>query len=291
MITHLFLLFKGDNIVPSQDKHYITNNNFSLKHIAESGQCFRMYRLEENIYEMIAFGKYLVLKQIDEVTIEFSCTYEEYESLWKAYFDIDTKYCEIITNLKNLNNSYLTDACDFGSGIRILKQDKWETLVSFIISQRKNIPAIQKSIETMSELMGNKIYTGRGFYVYSFPTAEQILNNKDKLSKCSLGYREEYIYQVAKSVVSGELDLDLLSNMSSEYIITNLLKIYGVGIKVASCVALFAYHKLEIFPIDVWIQRIENTYYNGHFPVELCQQYAGVAQQYMFYYERYRNNI
>ena len=186
------------------------------------------------------------------------------------------------------NDPFLYAACSFGKGIRILKQDAWEMLVSFIISQNKNIPAIKKSVELLCEAAGQRVEDSCGRY-YLFPTPEAILSMSDEeLSTCRLGYRCRYVRAAAADVAGGRLNLDALRNASEEDTLKALTGVYGVGIKVANCVSLFGLHHIDAFPIDVWIRRILDNEYPGEYPMEEYRPYNGIYQQYMFYY--YRNH-
>ncbi|MBQ9980347.1 MAG: DNA-3-methyladenine glycosylase 2 family protein [Oscillospiraceae bacterium] len=178
-------------------------------------------------------------------------------------------------------------ACDFGKGIRILNQDSWEALCSFIISQCNNIPRIKGIINVLCEQWGKAIeFEGRRFY--TFPGAEIIaaLDESD-LSPLRCGYRAEYIIKAARAVAGGEIDLEALKKCSDGEALSALKSLRGVGDKVANCVLLFGLHKLDSFPVDVWIRRtVREKYGRGFDPAAAFGQYAGIAQQYMFYYAR-----
>lgn len=220
---------------------------------------------------------------IEDHTYEFSCSKDEYESFWKSYFDLDTDYTKFINSIDK-EDEYLTKAAQYGYGMRILRQDPFETLISFIISQRKNIPAIKASVEKLSRAFGHDIGGD-----YSFPSVKELsMADFLELSKCSLGYRASYIFKTVEMINTGKFDLDKLKSdqLTSEELTSRLMALPGVGIKVANCTSLFGFHRLEAFPRDVWIKRIEDKYYNGHFDEDRYPGFAGVLQQYMFYYER-----
>lgn len=267
----------------------IYSSNFNIKHIADSGQCFRMNRIEDNRYGLIAYGRYLELTQLDEKRIELACSEEEYDLIWKDYFDMDYNYGHIITGLSKGNDEFLKNAVRYGSGLRILKQEIFETLISFIISQRKNIPAIKNCIEQLclqygekkiSRIDGEKIY-------YAFPSPEKLaMADRKDLRKAGLGYRDEYVLKTAAAVWKGEIDLNGLKQLSREKALDQLLGLSGVGIKVANCVSLYGLHHIEAFPVDVWIARILKDIYHNNFNLELYKGFAGIVQQYMFYYMR-----
>ena len=269
-------------------------DNFSPKVITESGQCFRMRETKKNSYEIIALNRFLKIKQISNNHFDFDCDKTEFETIWKPYFDLDRNYKDLLHFVDKQDN-YLQNAISFGEGMKLLKQDSFEMLISFIISQRKSIPAIRKCILAISKLAGELI--GKSDFdqeeIYAFPTAKALsCLTEEELNRCMLGYRTKYIMSNAEAVASGELNLDNLSYLSSKDLIAELMKLFGVGIKVASCTALFGFQRLEVFPIDVWIKRILDREYKGIFPPKNVQhkqeyqRYAGILQQYMFYYER-----
>ncbi len=232
-------------------------------------------------------NKVVFIEKTGEGEYEFSCSPEEFFSLWHDYFDLGTDYDYFRSKVPS-NDSFLQEAIKVGGGIRILKQDPWEMLITFIISQRKNIPAIIKAVETLSQLCGTPIKSSDGqILAYGFPSPEALSRlSLEDLTACSLGYRAKYIYQATRAVVSGEFSLEAGREMSDEQLKTHLLKVTGVGEKVANCVMLFGFYRIGAFPVDVWIDRVISNEYNGNFPLELYQGFAGVIQQYMFYYGR-----
>ncbi len=262
----------------------IKNNNFSLAQISESGQCFRMTELGEGRYELIAWGRYLELMQ-EKDAICFDCTEEEFEQIWKEYFDLDTDYGKIIASVDS-GDSYLQKAADYGSGIRILRQDVWEMLISFIISQQNNIKRIRKCIDLLCAKYGEEKIAYGGRTYHAFPTPETLAEaSLEELYACNLGYRSRYIKQTAQSIAIGEVDLDKIRTMEYPEANEELKKLCGVGAKVADCICLFGLHRLDAFPKDVHIGRVlENCYPKG-FPFEKYSGFAGVLQQYIFYYD------
>lgn len=257
--------------------------NLNLRTIANSGQCFRMYEVSDGIFNVLSTDKFLRVSVINNDTFDFECSAKEF-SFYEKYFDLEDKY-EKYKKVCKKNDVFLKKCIDFSSGLRILNQDKFEMIISFIISQRKSVKAIQTSIERLCKLSGKKIENKYGVF-YSFPTAEQILKlSKDKLLSCGMGYRTDYIINFCKEYLAGNYDLDAFSKLSDEMLIEKLLSIKGVGVKVASCVALFAYHRMSICPRDVWINRVIDKKYNGKIPKEY-EKYAGMIQQYWFNYTR-----
>ena len=257
----------------------------NMDKISDSGQIFRFVRDSEDTLELIARDRFLHIYRRDDGDYELDCDKKSYDSYWKYYFDIDTDYDKFISNIPK-SDRFLTNAAKFSRGMKILNQDAWEMLISFIISQRKSIPAIRTSIERLSSLCGKKIKDGKNPR-YAFPTAKAIASlSIDELYDCGLGYRAPYIYKVAHEVISGDIDLDSMKDMTDDELLSSLMDIYGIGVKVANCVMLFGYHRIGAFPIDVWIKRVIDKYYDGRFPLERYDGYAGVLQQYMFFYER-----
>ncbi len=282
-------------------------DDLDLLKIAESGQCFRWKRIDNGggpaACRIIAGGRVLfIMEGEDTVTFELSCTEEEYRDLWKEYLDMDTDYRGIRKLAVDSGDTVLSSASDTGKGIRILKQDPFEMLISFIISQRKSIPAIRSTIEKICSKAGKKlelkegekkwlkdhgILSEAGEDIFTFPSAEDIVRlSDDDLAACGTGYRAPYIERAAEGVISGEIDLDSMEKLQDEELITELMKIYGVGKKVASCVCLFGFHRLDFFPIDVWIERVLSKYYPKGFPFDAYKPYNGVMQQYLFFNER-----
>jgi N-glycosylase/DNA lyase len=274
---------------------------FDLEQIADSGQCFRWTRILEDEtggatsdiesgkikYRIIAFGKILNIEQdMTSGIVTMDCSDTDFDNIWKDYFDLDTDYGKIIDRIPE-DDSYLKRAASGCDGIRIIRQDPWETLITFIISQRKNIPAIKASVEKICKAAGSVIGEADGEKLYAFPTPEQLSSlSMDDLNACSLGYRAQYIYKAARAAVDGVVDLDKWKSLGDEELFDKLCSLYGVGKKVANCTMLFGFYRLDSFPIDVWMNKIQDKYYPEGFPIEAYRPYGGVMQQYMFAYER-----
>lgn len=259
--------------------------NFNIRQIAASGQCFRInpHPEEPDTYTVIAYGRYLKIRQTEgNKEIYFFCSPEDFTNIWCRYFDIGTDYARIIGSI-DPEDKYLTAAAQKGSGIRILRQQLWETTVSFIISQNNNIPRIKHSIEILCELCGTS-WREDGQTIYAFPDAKRLYLTD--LSPAKLGYREKYIKTLAENVWKGKENLSELrdSRLPYSYVENRLKSIYGIGPKVANCIMLFGLHRLESFPVDTWMQKIIEKEYSGIFPIERYREYAGVIQQYIFNY-------
>ena len=264
-----------------------------MKKIADSGQIFR-FNVYDDEFSLVAGDKLLFIKE-DKNGYILSCSEKEFNEFWLDYFDLRLDYGDFEKNIPE-TDVFLKDAAKYSYGIRILNQDKWEMLISFIISQRKSIPAIKSSIEKLAKVYGKKIDMKIPEFIknidadtefYTFPTPKELANaDIEALNACSLGYRSPYIGASAKAVYRKDIDLNAIDSLDDEELLKALMSLKGVGIKVANCVALFGYHRIAAFPIDVWIKRMIDEHYDGEFPLELYKGYAGVIQQYIFYYGR-----
>ena len=249
---------------------YITQiDHMDLNQIANSGQCFRWKQIDDNSYMIPAFGRELTISQ-DGDTFTLSCDASEWNDIWRNYFDLDTDYNEVENIIMNTNDDFLKTAYQFGNGIRILRQDLWEVIISFIISQNNNIPRIKKSIERICTETNGK-----------FPEWYELINMD--LSDKGLGYRDEYIKNACYARATTFTDDDLESGYENAK--AQLMKIKGIGEKVANCVLLFSLHYLDAFPQDVHIRRIIDREYSGRLPEWVNSKYAGLFQQFIFYYE------
>ncbi|MCR4648448.1 MAG: DNA-3-methyladenine glycosylase 2 family protein [Lachnospiraceae bacterium] len=259
-------------------------DDFDLEVIAESGQCFRFNKAENNTYRIVAFGRVLTIEKIKENTFKLDCSKDDCKKIWYPYFDMDTDYSAI--RKKVGDNTFLKECADYSKGMRILRQDKWEMIISFIISQRKSIPAIKTSIERLSKICGDKIDDEN----HAFPTPIQILSvSPEKLASCGLGYRLDYIIKAAEMFYENPLLVEEMDKLDDEKLFEELKKLQGVGDKVASCVALFGYHRLNFFPKDVWINRALCEHFPDGYDMSLYAPYNGVVQQYIFFAYRSKN--
>lgn len=264
-----------------------------MKKIADSGQIFR-FNIYGDEFSLVVRDKLLFIKE-DWNGYILSCSQEEFDGFWFDYFDLKRDYSEFEKNIPG-NDIFLKNAVKYSYGIRILNQDKWEMLISFIISQRKSIPAIKSSVEKLAKTYGRRIDVSvpdfiqnidKNMEFYTFPTPKELSNaDMESLNACSLGYRSPYIRESAEYVYQKNIDLEELKEFDDAKLLGSLMSLKGVGIKVANCVALFGYHRIAAFPIDVWIKRMIDEHYAGKFPLELYEGYAGVIQQYIFYYGR-----
>ena len=263
------------------------DDDFDLDKIADSGQCFRWETKKDGTYRIIHGVHCVTVQPLGMDRYRFTCSPEEYRAVWHEYFDLGEDYRAVRGKINRIDDPFLYSACGYGQGIRILKQEPWETLISFIISQNKNIPAIRKSIELLCEAAGEERIDSQGQPYRVFPSPEAILAlSNETLAACRLGYRCGYVMAAASDIAQGRLDLSALRKSSEETTMKELNRVYGVGPKVASCVSLFGLHHVNAFPVDVWIRRVLSQEYPGGYPAERYSPYNGIYQQYMFYYYR-----
>lgn len=269
--------------------------NFDIEQIFDCGQCFRFSAVnKENTavttYEGVAFDRYIKIEQTSDKVTFYNTDEAEFGSVWRPFLDLDTDYASIIDGFSD--DKTLNEAAHFADGIRILKQDKWETLCSFIISQNNNIPRIKGIIENMSARFGKEIYRDGDKAYYSFPTAKALYDaGEDEIFALKTGFRAKYIFDAAKRVCENPFFLTEVSGLDTEAASEQLQLIKGVGKKVAACTLLFGFERYDSFPVDVWVKRILETYYPNERSRHFDGRYAGVAQQYLFYYERCKNNV
>ncbi|MDY3711875.1 MAG: DNA glycosylase [Agathobaculum sp.] len=258
--------------------------DFDIGQIARSGQCFRFRPLGEGRWSLIAYGRYLELTQRGQ-TVCFDCDADEFDTVWRPYFDLDADYgrykCAV-----GKRDRYLQGAVAAGWGLRILRQELWETIVCFIISQQNNIARITKCVENLCLLFGETCYNIEGQAYHAFPTAARLAAcTADDLAAVRLGYRARYIVAAAQQVASGEVDLDAIGRMRYPRAKAALMQLTGVGVKVAECICLFALHHTAAFPVDTHIRQMLDAHYPKGFPLSRYRGFAGVMQQYAFFYE------
>lgn len=264
---------------------YINTSHFQLEKTLFCGQAFRFTRSreEKNVYLGIAGNRVIKLRQ-EKDGVSFLNIKDSDLPFWKEYFDTETDYAALTERFSE--DDTLKKACGFAYGIRVLKQEPFETLISFIISQNNNIARISGIISRLCEQFGKILPQGGGENLYGFPTAERLAAlSAEELAPARAGFRARYIIDAAVKVRDKLIDLDSLYEMNACNAKNELMKIKGVGDKVADCVLLFAYRKTEAVPKDVWIKRVLAEYYPGGFP-ECVGNDAGIAQQYLFEYIR-----
>ena len=271
-------------------------NDFTLSQILECGQCFHFDKLDEEVYEVVAFGRAVKMEQTDKVLRIYGSSMEDYEGIWKVYLDMDNDYGLIKQSVIKADGALKT-AVDEKSGIRILNQDFFETLISFIVSQNKSIPQIKQCVKNISHRFGDEVigYNGEAFYV--FPDVQRLHDaTEEELRECKVGFRAPYIKNATEAVYSGAVTKEKLDELDIAQARELLMTIKGVGEKVANCVLLFGLGRREAFPVDVWMKRImEQMYFDGKdtkkqdieaFAVNKFGDLGGYAQQYLFDYAR-----
>ncbi len=269
-------------VAKNGDLHISGVTHLSLAETLDCGQAFRWKEKESGLWCGVAGNKYLELELKGDTLILYNTSLLDYKNFWENYFDLKTDYGEIISKISH--NEILREAAKLGDGIRILRQNSWEALCSFIFSQNNNIERIKGIIERLCENFGENL--GNGFY--SFPTAEKLASlTIEDLEVLRSGFRAKYAIDAAKRVVSGEIDLNKISKMPIEEARNELVKIYGVGEKVADCTLLFGMYRIDAFPRDVWIKRAMEKLFPEGLPKE-TEGYEGIVQQYLFYYARYK---
>lgn len=283
-------LYEKDNLVILEDVE-----NFDAKAIFTCGQAFRWYEKKNGSFTTVHLGRVLNVLNEDDKVIFKGTNLEEFNEIWIDYFDLNTNYQSIRKSLAN--NEILANAMEYGKGIRILNQNHFEMLISFIISANNMIPRIRKSIEVISMRYGKFICEDENRKYYSFPTVEELSKaTVEELREfAKVGFRDKRIFDTVNMIKNENIDLDSFENLETDNLREELLKFSGVGNKVADCIMLFSYKRGEVFPVDVWIKRVmEELFIKEETPVKkiskeadrIFGKYAGYAQQYLFYYGR-----
>ena len=275
-------------------------NSFDLKDIFECGQCFRWEREEDNSYTGIVDGNIINVKKTDVITFSGLKKKEiKIEKLITKYFDLDRDYDEIKRKLSKIDDN-MKIAISYYPGIRILNQDLWEMILSYIISANNNIPRIKKIINAISEKYGNKIdYKGKVYY--AFPNIEELEKvSTTDFRNCGAGFRDKYLFNTIRMINNNEIDLEKLYELNTSDCKKELLKLDGVGPKVCDCILLFSdLKRFDVFPVDVWVRRVINDLYINNkdekkvsnkeiekIAIEKFGDERGIAQQYLFMWKR-----
>ena len=241
----------------------LREDSFNPTHIFECGQCFNFKLEEDGSYTAVFLGKIINLLECDGYTLIRNVSLDEFYEIFYDYFDLGTDYGSIRNFLSK--DDTLRDACDYGYGIRILNQELFETTISFIISANNQIPRIKKAVRIISERYGDYLGDYMGSSYYSFPRPE-VLAQVDPLELreyARVGFRDVRIVETAKAFVDGFLNFEDEKNLTDLDLHKRLNELPGIGPKVADCIMLFAYHRRETFPVDVWIKRVMETLYIG----------------------------
>jgi len=283
--------------------------NFKLKHIFECGQIFRFEEISEGNFIVIAFGKLIELKEESNNILIYNSTEEEVRNIWLKYFDLDRDYSKIKEELSKDN--LLRESIEFGHGVRVLNQDPFEMLLSFIISARNNIPSIKKTVNKISTMWGQKI-DYKGNIYYAFPSIYEIKDaTLEEIQETGASFRSKYIIDTIQNVYNStkerenlkgnednpylKYNLDYIKSLNDDECHDALQEFKGVGAKVADCIMLFSMEKTSAFPVDVWVKRAMIHFYGAEdsslnkiriFARNKFGKLAGFAQQYFFYYAR-----
>ena len=279
----------------------IKSDSFELADVFDCGQCFRWNIENDGSYTGVFKKIVLNVKKIDDEVIFNGVNYGTNDSIEEInhYFDLNRNYDELKSKLEKIDD-YMKNSIEFGKGIRILNQDLWETIISFIISANNNIPRIKGIIDRLSEKYGERLeYAGREYYSFPEPIALKDVSVSEYRS-LGLGFRDIRLFETTQKVLSNEFDLNGQGNLDTATVYKNLLELSGVGPKVADCILLFSdLKRFDVFPIDVWIRRVMNDLYihnDDETNVSKVQiqkladekfgDLKGLAQQYLFYWRR-----
>lgn len=272
-----------------------TQHDFNLKHIFECGQCFRWNPTKDGGYAGVVNGRYLHLVQEGEKITFKKTTIDDFNNIWRPYFDLERDYNALKLRIADYH-PILSEAVEFGYGIRLLKQEPWETMISFIISANNNIPRIKMLIEKLAEAYGNSLGEHDGERRYGFPSPDQLIQATEQdLRDLGMGYRAKYIHNVTQYIVENRIDLETYQQWDTPTLEKQLLKFKGVGPKVASCIMIFGYGRLDSFPVDTWIRKVVSEWFELNpnddkqlkaYLDERFQKLEGLVQQYLFYYAR-----
>lgn len=255
-------------------------DQIDLAQTLDCGQTFRWETTDCKIFTGIVAAKVCRISHIDNRLIFHNTTRQEFETVWYEYFDFSRNYTQIKKRLAA--DPILKKATAFAPGLRLLHQDPWETLISFIISQNNHVPRIKGIISRLCALLGTPLGEG----AFSFPSAQALAaKTPEDLAPIRAGFRAKYIIDAAQKVYSGEVDLSAVQTLPVEDARKELMKIKGVGVKVADCALLYGFSKMECMPVDVWIRRVLEQLYPQGLP-ECALEYPGIAQQFLFHYAR-----
>ena len=281
-------------LVSEKDGSLIVKNvrDFNLTHVFECGQCFRWLKQQNGSYKGIVNGRAVNVSFSDETLYITNTTEQDFIDIWYEYFDLGTDYSKIKAILEK--DDIMKEAIKTGYGIRLLRQDFWELLISFIISANNMIPRIMKTVDSLSALKGNCIEPHNN--LYNFPKISELANaSLEEIQQCKAGFRSKYIHRTSQLMDQNTITREILLGMDTGMARNELMKFPGVGPKVADCILLFSGLKYDVFPTDVWVKRVmEELYLKEDSSLKEIQKFAkehfgdltGYAQQYLFYHAR-----
>lgn len=255
-------------------------HDFSLKDTLDCGQCFRWDEMPDKSFSGVVGTHFLNISQDGDTLFFKDCTPDGVREIWIPYFDLDRDYAQIKEKISE--NPVLAKAAEYAPGIRILKQEPWEALCSFILSQNNNIKRIKGIVRTLCREFGEPLGNGE----YTFPSYTVLAQKSvEDLAVLRAGFRAKYVLDAARRVNDALIDLEALKTAPVDEARKTLMEIHGVGPKVAECSLLYGFYRLECFPVDVWIRRALDELFDGNMP-DCAKEYAGIAQQYLFHYVR-----
>jgi N-glycosylase/DNA lyase len=277
--------------------------NLELTHVFDCGQCFRWHKQKNGNYIGTAYGKVIEVEKKENDIIIYNTNKEDFENIWVDYFDLRRDYSQIKNALSK--DPILSTSVNFGYGIRLLKQDPFEMIISFIISANNRIPMIKRAIENIASKWGKQIEYKDNLY-HDFPSIEELSSvSQEELEKCGVGFRGKYIKDTVNNIYAKgtlkneeyneEYDIKWIKSQEAEKCHKELQKFMGIGPKVADCIMLFSMEKYSAFPVDVWVKRAMQHFYlapdvslkkTRDFGIDKFGDLAGFAQQYLFYYAR-----
>ena len=266
-------------------------NNFDLKATVTCGQIFRFIE-EDDSFTIVIKDRIINLKEDGDYIIIESSKEEDLENIILDYFDLNTDYRKIEEEIIK-KDSKIKEAIDFSKGLKMIHQDPFETLIAYIISQNNRVPSIANALNLLSMNYGEKIiFKGKEYYL--FPSIEKLSNlSVEDFRSCKVGFRDKYLFEIIECINNKELELDKIYDMTGDEALKYLVGFKGIGMKVASCILLFAYQKFDVYPVDTWVKKFMKEDYNiegeqkiREFTNKTYGKYSGLAIQYMFNYKR-----
>lgn len=266
-------------------------NNFNLESTITCGQIFR-YKKVNDEYIVILKDRVISLKEDKDYIIINSNKEENLKEIIYDYFDLERDYDKIEKSIIEKDKK-MEGAITYSKGLKIIHQDSFETLIAYIISQRNKVTFIANALNLIASNYGKKV-TFEGNEYYLFPSIEDLSKlTVEDFRNCKVGFRDKYLYGIMQDIVNKKLELNIINDMNSDEALKYLMSFKGIGMKVASCILLFAYQKLDVYPVDTWVKKFMKEDYNiegakniKEFTYNTYKEYSGIAIQYMFNYKR-----
>lgn len=279
-VTAMTPVVRGNDIILP-----LSPQEMDLAQTLDCGQAFRWSRQPDGSYIGVACGRQLHISRNGDELLLHNTTMEDYCEVWQGYFDLERDYASLKEQFSW--DPVLRDALDYAEGIRVLHQEPWETICTFIISANNNIPRIKGIVERLCQLCGEPL--GQGFFAFPTPTRMAELTESD-LAPLRCGYRDKFLLDAARKVSGGQLSLEEAATLPTGEARAALMAIKGVGPKVADCALLFGFGRSECFPMDTWMKKVMAVLYPQGLPDGLLAN-AGIAQQYLFHYARHHGDL